>query len=89
MRKEYEKILGSETRVLAIETRDRLGLTQREMGIRLQMGENSYCSIEAGRTACGALTATLLLSMQEDPKQFLDRVTDKFAKCYEEEMKVL
>lgn len=89
MRKEYQKILGNETRFLAIETRERLGLTQREMGNRLQMGENSYCAIEAGRTACGALTEALLLSMQEDPKQFLDRVTDKFAKYYEEEMKVL
>lgn len=89
MRQEFKKILGEESRYLAIETRERLGLTQREMGIRLQMCENSYCAIEAGRTACGALTEALLLSMQEDPKQFLDHVTEKFAKCYEEEMKVL
>lgn len=89
MRQEFKKILGSEMRVLAIETRERLGLTQREMGIRLQMGENSYCSIEAGRTTCGALTEALLLSMQDNPKEFINRVTEKFAKCYEEEMKVL
>lgn len=86
MRRKFEKILGEELRYLAIETRDRLRLTQREMGERLQMCESSYSYIETGHTACGALTEALLLSMQDDPKEFLNRVTAKFAKKYEEEI---
>ena len=89
MRTEFEKILGEELRVLAIRTRERLGITQREMGIRLQMSENSYCAIEAGRTTCGALTEAILLSMQDDPKEFLDHVTERFARHYEEEMQLV
>ncbi|MBQ9131758.1 MAG: helix-turn-helix domain-containing protein [Clostridia bacterium] len=88
MRQEYEKILGEELRYLAIKTRERLHLTQREMGARLQMGEGSYSDIETGRTTCGALTEALLLSMQEDPKLFLDHVTKKFTRQYEKEMQL-
>ena len=42
MRQELEAILGGELRFLAIETREQLCLTQREMGHRLQMSESSY-----------------------------------------------
>lgn len=59
------------------------------MGIRLQMSESSYCAIEAGRTTCGALTEALLLGMQDDPKQFLDHVIERFVKHYEEEMQLV
>ena len=58
MRQEFERILGEELRYLAIETRDRLGLTQKEMGEELQMGEGSYSELERGETLCAsALTA--------------------------------
>ena len=81
MRQEFEKILGEELRYLAIETRERLGLTQREMGEELQMGEGSYSELERGETFCAsALTAILLLKMQDTPNGFLNRV----AKRYEE-----
>ena len=64
MRQEFERILGEELRYLAIETRDRLGLTQKEMGEELQMGETSYSELERGETICAsALTTTLLLRM--------------------------
>lgn len=87
MRQEFEKILGEELRYLAIDTRERLGLTQKKMGEELQMGESSYSDIETGQTiCCSALTETLLLNMQDDPKVFVDRVTERFAKRYEEEM---
>ena len=49
MREKYEKILGSELRYLAIETRDRLGFTQKEMSDLLQMGVSSYSDIETGK----------------------------------------
>ena len=81
MRQELEKILGEELRYLAIETRERLGLTQKEMGEELQMGESSYSELERGETVCpSALTETLLLNMQEDPCVLLKCV----AKRYEE-----
>ena len=80
MRQEFEKILGEELRYLAIETRERLGLTQKEMGEELQMGEGSYSDLERGETGCAsALTETLLLNMQEYPRVFLNRLAERYA----------
>lgn len=79
MRQEFEKILGEEIRYLAIKTRERLNLTQRVMGELLQMGESSYSELERGETFCAsALTETLLLNMQDDPLEFLNRVTQRY-----------
>ena len=79
MRQEFEKILGEELRYLAIETRERLGLTQMETGERLQMCETSYSELERGETGCAsALTETLLLNMQDDPCVFLARVAKRY-----------
>ena len=49
IRDDLKIILGEELRILAIKTRDRLNLTQREMGERLQMSESSYSDIETGK----------------------------------------
>lgn len=79
MRQQFEKILGEEIRYLAIETRDRLGITQRKMGELLQMGESAYSDLETGETVCAAaLTEALLLKMQEDPTVFLKRISKRF-----------
>ena len=79
MRQEFKKILGTELRYLAIETRDRLECTQKEMGELLEMGESSYSELERGNTVCAsALTAMLLLKMQEDPRMFLNHVVECF-----------
>jgi len=86
IRHELESILGEEFRFLAIKTRERLGITQREMGERLQMSESSYSDIETGRTKCSTLTAVLLLCMQDEPKNFLQTVEAKFAAHYEGEL---
>ena len=81
MRQDFERILGEELRYLAIETRERLKLTQREMGEELQMGETSYSELERGETICAsALTAILLLRMQADPRVFLYRVAERLEK---------
>ena len=78
MRHEFEKILGEEIRYLAIETRNRLGITQRKMGELLQMGESSYSDLETGETICAsALTEALLLRMQEDPTVFLKQISKR------------
>ena len=50
------------------------------------MSESSYSDIETGRTACGALTEALLLSMQEEPKIVLDHLMIRFVQQYEKEM---
>lgn len=89
MRHELEQILGESLRILAIETRERLHLTQKKMGAELHMSESSYSDIETGTSYCGALTEALLLSMQEDPTQFLDTVRGKFMKWYEKEMQIV
>lgn len=79
MRQVFEKLLGEELRYLAIETRERLGLTQKEMCEELQMCESSYSELERGETICAsALTTMLLLRMQEDPNVFLNRVSERF-----------
>lgn len=81
MRQDFERILGEELRYLAIETRERLELTQREMGEELQMGETSYSEPERGETICAsALTAFLLFGMQADPRVFLHRVAERLEK---------
>lgn len=90
MRQELEKVLGEELRYLAIQTRERLKLTQHEMAERLEMRESSYSDIETRRSTCGALTEALLLSMQDDPKEFLDRLMIRFAdSCCKERQPVL
>lgn len=89
MRQEKELLLKEELRVLAITTRDRLGLTQKEMGQRLAMSESCYSDIETGRTMCSTLTAVLLLEMQEDPRGFLLEVNVKFKEQYEKGMQAV
>ena len=83
MRSEKESLLKDELRLLAIRTRDRLDLTQREMAERLEMSESSYSDIETGVYMCGTLTAMLLLLEQEDPRGFLQALDEAFAKQYE------
>ncbi len=86
MREEKEHLLKEELRILAIRTRDRLGITQKEMARLLSMAEGSYSDIETGEYMCGTLTATLLLSMQDDPSAFLTHIQKRFAELYEKEM---
>ena len=86
IRDDLEIILGEEFRFLAIKTRERLCLTQREMSDRLEMSESSYSDIERGVYKCSALSAVLLLNMQDDPICFLNTVNEKFREWYEREM---
>ena len=89
MRAEKESILKEELRVLALKTRDRLNLTQKEMARKLAMSENSYSDIETGLYMCGTLTAILLLTEQENPIIFLQELKIKFEKLYETEMQTV
>jgi len=83
IRDDLKHILGEELRFLAIETRERLDLSQKEMGERLQMSYSNYSDIETGRIdCCSTLTAVLLLCMQEDPAVFLDDISQKFRQWY-------
>ncbi len=87
MREEKESILKEELRVLALKTRDRLGVTQKEMAKKLSMSEKSYSDIETGWYMCGTLTAVLLLTEQENPEEFLQVLKTKFEKQYQKEMR--
>ena len=84
IRNNLSQILGEELRFLAIKTRERLNLTQKEMSERLQMSESSYSDIETGKSNCGALTTVLLLTIQENPNGFLADVIEEFQKFYDE-----
>lgn len=86
IRDDLEIILAEEFRFLAIKTRERLHLTQREMSDRLQMSESSYSDIERGINNPSALTAVLLLNMQEAPNRLLNTVRGNFREWYEREM---
>ena len=86
MRTKMEELLKEELRTLAILTRDRLNLTQKEMSKRLVMSESSYSDIETGESMCGTLTAVLLLSEQRNPEAYLRELRVKFQKQYEKDM---
>ena len=89
MRQELSKIFGSELRYLAIETRERLDITQKEMGELLYMSESSYSDIETGRSNCGMPTAILLLNMQSDPKFFIRSCVKKAIGIEEKEVQTV
>ena len=89
MRDEKEHLLKDELRLLALKTRYDLGITQKEMAKHLSMAEGSYSDIESGEYMCGTLTAILLLSMQDDPADFLKQVKRKFNDQYERAMRCL
>ena len=87
IRNDLTTILGEELRFLAIQTRERLNLTQKEMGERLHMSYSNYSDIETGQIeCCSALTAILLLNMQDDPNTFIYDVSIKFQRWYDREM---
>ena len=87
IRNDLTTILGEELRFLAIQTRHRLKLTQKEMGERLYMSYSNYSDIETGQIeCCSTLTAMLLLGMQDDPNAFVSDVIIRFQKWYEMDM---
>ena len=90
IRHDLKAILGEELRFLAIKTRERLNLTQKEMGERLQMSYSNYSDIETGQIdCCSTLTAILLLSMQDDPNIFINDVSIKFQRWCDREMQLV
>lgn len=88
MRHGAENILGELFRYLAIETRDRLKLSQEEMGELLFMSPSSYSDIETGVKNCvSTLTATCLLSLQEDLTILLQKAEKAISEYLEKEIK--
>ena len=78
MKEEMKSVLRQRLRVLALETRATLGLTQKEMSELLSIGERSYSDIESGTSICGTLTVILLLSLQDDPNLILQSLREEF-----------
>ena len=90
IRDDLKIILGEELRILAIRTRERLGITQRKMGDILQMSESNYSDIETGAiNCCGTLTAILLLGIQDDPLKFIEIINQRFKSWYDKEMRII
>ncbi|MBE6557710.1 MAG: hypothetical protein E7661_01685 [Ruminococcaceae bacterium] len=89
MRHEKEMLLKEELCVLAIQTRERLSLTQKGMSRCLAMSESYYSDIATGRAMCSTLITILLLEMQEYPPRFPLVVKDKFEKQYEKEIQTV
>ena len=86
MRKQQESVLKESLRVLALKTRDRLDVTQKDMAIKFSMSDTAYQDIETGVSMCGTPTAILLLIEQDDPGIFLNEMKGKFEELYEKEM---
>lgn len=81
-----KEILKNELRVLALKTREQLGLKQSEMAEALAMCDRSYSDIETGACMCGTLTAILLLLEQSDPNEILQNIKLKLENvCAREE----
>ena len=89
MRQKLSKIFGKELRFLAIKTREHLGITQRQMGELLRMGESSYSDIETGKYNCSMPTAILLLNMQPEPTALIQGCVAELIKSEEREMQGL
>ena len=84
MREKMEEVLKDELRVLALRTRTRLGLKQRDMAEKLVMCDTSYSDIETGVYKCGTLTAILLLLEQPDSNEVLQEIKQKLSNIYSE-----
>lgn len=87
MRQFMEELLKEELRILALNTREHLKLTQSKMAEKLVMCDHSYSDIEIGQNMCGTLTAFLLLSTLEDPNAFITKTKEKLEKLSQEKMK--
>ncbi|MBQ7922886.1 MAG: hypothetical protein IJ325_09995 [Clostridia bacterium] len=87
MRQFMEGLLKEELRILALNTREQLNLTQSKMAEKLVMCDHSYSDIEIGQNMCGTLTAFLLLSTLEDPNAFITKTKEKLEKLSQEKMK--
>ena len=80
-----KSVMKTEFRNLALTTRYKLGLTQREMSELLSMSEHAYSEIEVGKTSCGTLTSILLIQLQDNPQEFLTKLNNDFRLIEESE----
>ncbi len=78
--------LRAEMRVLAIRTREKLHLTQRQMAELLIISESSYSDIETGHSGCCSLTLMRLLALQEKPTDFIRDINAKLEQIYTQEV---
>ena len=82
MRLEMEEELHKTLREIALKLRTEHGLTQARMSEALSMSERSYEEIERGKSACGALTATLLLLKLEEYPELKALLLARLTKAY-------
>lgn len=82
IRHEMEEELKDTFRELALNLRYKQGLTQAKVAEALVMSERSYESIECGASACGTLTAMLLLLKVDNRDEFLSDLQKRLENAY-------
>lgn len=82
MRHEMEEELKETLRYFALKLREEHGLTQAKMAEALVMSERSYEEIESGRSACGALTAVLILLSIRNRNDMIEGLFERLEKAY-------
>ncbi len=86
VRQEMETLLRTEAHLLAIHTRNKLDITQKQMAEILVMSESSCSDIETGHFGCCPLTLVRLLALQDDPADSIRRLNEKLEKIYQQEV---
>ncbi len=86
VRQDMETLLRTEARLLAIHTRNKLGITRKQMAEILVMSESSCSDIETGHSGCCPLTLVRLLALQDDPADSIRRLNEKLEKIYQQEV---
>lgn len=83
LREQMENELGNLLRVVAIQDRNNMHLTQSQYAEALIMSLRSYQKIEGGENDCGALTAFLLIARHEKREAIFEEVCEKLLTIYE------
>ena len=82
MRTEMEEELAKTLRDIALKLRGEYDLTQAKFGEALVMSERSYQEIEAGRNACSALTAVLIVLKLDQHPEYKALLISRLEKAY-------
>lgn len=86
IREQMKAELGKTLRVIAIQARENMNMTQSQFADALVMSLRSYQKIEGGKCDCGALTAFLLIAHQSNRQMIFEEVCEKLLTIYEGDM---
>lgn len=79
MRKVYTTVFKQCFRAYLLQTRNTLGLTQRQMSEKLNISERAYANLESGQSCCNTMTFIFfLLSCTDDYSELLEDLRKDF-----------